>query len=94
MIASFRHKALQKFWEKGVSSKIPADQRNKIRLILDTINEVSIMPQDLLPFRNWQIHQLNGNYAGFWSITVKENWSIIFKFDGRNVLDIDYLDYH
>ncbi|HBT94196.1 MAG TPA: Killer protein, partial [Chitinophagaceae bacterium] len=31
---------------------------------------------------------------GFWSITVKENWRIIFKFDGKNIIDVDYLDYH
>jgi proteic killer suppression protein len=82
MIASFRHKALQQFWEKGVSSKIPVDQRNKIRLILDTLNDITAMPQDLLPFRNWRVHQLSGNYTGYWSLMVKENWRIIFKFEG------------
>ena len=94
MKASIRHKALQQFWEKGDSSKIPADQRNKIRLILDTLNDLTAMPQDLLPFRNWRVHQLSGNYTGYWSLTVKENWRIIFKFEGKNVLDLDYLDYH
>jgi toxin HigB-1 len=39
MIVSFEHKGLQLFWEKGNASKLPADQRNKIRLILDAINE-------------------------------------------------------
>ena len=94
MIASFKHKALLQFWEKGVSAKLPADQRNKIRLILDTLNNVGILPQDLLPFKNWRVHQLSGKYAGYWSVTVKENWRIIFKFEGRNIFDIDYLDYH
>ncbi len=94
MIISFKHKGLQLFWEKGNGSKLPADQREKIRLILDTISDVSTVPQDLLPFRNWRIHPLAGNYEGYWSLTVKENRRIIFKFDGKNAYDIDYPDYH
>ena len=94
MILSFRHKGLQIFWQRGIGSKLPGDQRNKIRLILDAINEASTMPQDLLPFRNWKIHPLQGEFNGYWSVTVKENWRIIFKFDGKNAMDIDYIDYH
>ncbi len=94
MITSFKHKGLQLFWEKGNASKLPADQRNKIRLILDSINVVTILPQDLLQFKNWKIHPLKGELKDYCSLTVKENWRIIFKFDGKNVVDIDYIDYH
>lgn len=94
MIISFKHKGLQLFWEKGSASKLPADQRNKIRLILDAINEAGTIPKDLLPFRNWKIHPLQGDFKGYWSVTVKENWRIIFKYDGKNAADIDYVDYH
>ena len=94
MITTFKHKGLQIFWEKGIGTKLPADQRGKIRLILDTLNDAGMIPQDLLPFKNWRIHQMQGNRSGTWSITVKENWRIVFKFDGRNAFDIDYLDYY
>ncbi len=94
MIASFKHKGLQEFWKKGVGKKLPPDQRNKIRLILDTLNDVIIMPDDLMPFRNWRVHQMSGKYVGYWSVTVKENWRIIFRFHNKNVFDIDFLDYH
>ncbi len=93
MIVSFKHKGVQLFWEKGNAGKLPAGQRNKIRLILDALNGAGTIPQDLLPFRNWKIHPLQGDYKGYWSLTVKENWRIIFKFDGRNVTDIDYTVY-
>lgn len=33
---------------------------------------------------------MQGDFKGYWSVTVKENWRIIFKFDGKNVMDIDY----
>jgi proteic killer suppression protein len=94
MILSIKHKGLHQFWTKGIQSKIPADQRNKIRLILDTLNDVNEMPDDLLPFKNWNTHKLNGNYQGFWGVTVKENWRLVFRFDGKNILDIDLVDYH
>jgi proteic killer suppression protein len=94
VILSFKHKGLQIFWERGIASKLPGEQRNKIRLILDAINEAAIIPQDLVPFKNWKIHPLKGEFKGYWSVTVKENWRIIFKFDGKNAMDIDFIDYH
>jgi len=94
MILTIKHKGLHLFWTKGTSGKIPADQRNKIRLILDVLNDANEIPDDLLPFRNWNTHKLTGNYVGFWSVTVKENWRIIFRFDDKNILDIDLVDYH
>lgn len=94
MIVSFKHKGLQEYWERGIASKLPADQRNKIRLILDTLHDVNFLPYDLLPFKHWHVHQLNGNYEGYWSVTVKENWRIIFRFENGNILDLNFLDYH
>ena len=94
MITSFKHKGLELFWVKGNAGKLPADQKNKIGLLLDAINEASDVPQDFVAFKNWKILPLQGNLVGFWSLTVKENWRIIFRFDGKDAYDIDYLDYH
>ena len=94
MIVIIKHKGLKEFWTKGLSGKLPSDQKNKIRLILDTLNDANEIPQDLFPFKSWNTHKLRGSHVGFWSITVKENWRIIFKIDGKNIIDVDYLDYH
>jgi proteic killer suppression protein len=40
------------------------------------------------------LHQLSGDLAGFWAVKVDKNYRIVFRFDGVNVLDVDYLDYH
>ena len=88
MIASFKHKGLRN------ANKLPPNQRSKIRLILDTLNDVSEMPKDLELFKNWRVHQLSGSYDGYWSLTVKENWRIIFQFQDGLIINIDYLDYH
>jgi proteic killer suppression protein len=40
------------------------------------------------------IHQLKGEFKGFWSISVTANYRIIFTFKPPDVFDVDYLDYH
>ena len=39
-------------------------------------------------------HALRGNLAAYWSVTVRANWRIIFRFEGENATDVDYLDHH
>jgi plasmid maintenance system killer protein len=40
------------------------------------------------------LHALKGNMAGWWSVTVRANWRIIFRFENGNAFDVDLLDYH
>jgi proteic killer suppression protein len=94
MIVSFKHKGLKLFWEVGSSKLIPPDQITKIRHILVTLNDIRCLPDDLLAFRNCGIHKLKGDYKGYWSLSVKENWRIIFRFEEENVFDVNLIDYH
>jgi proteic killer suppression protein len=32
--------------------------------------------------------------AGYWSITVRANWRIIFRFEEGDATDVDLVDYH
>ena len=36
----------------------------------------------------------NGWATGFWAVTVRANWPVIFRFAGRDARDVDYVDYH
>jgi proteic killer suppression protein len=94
MIKNYRDKRLRLLWETGKSGKLPADQLIRIRQMLELIDSAQSVPQDFEFFRSWKIHPLKGNLKGYWSLTVKENWRIIFRFDGKNAFDLDYLDYH
>jgi proteic killer suppression protein len=40
------------------------------------------------------LHGLKGEYTGFWAVTVRANWRVIFRFEGKDAADVDYLDYH
>ena len=94
MIRTFRHKGLRQLWEGGKGIKLPADQLGRIGLILEVIDSAQKVPQDFEFFRSWKIHPLKGEWNGYWSLTVKENWRIIFRFDGQDAFDLNYLDYH
>lgn len=51
------------------------------------------MPQALnLP--GYHLHPLKGDLKGFWSITVRSNWRIIFRFEGADACDVELIDYH
>ena len=94
MIQNIRHKGLRLLWEDGATGKFPPELITKIEQRLEFIDTVTQIPQDFGAFPGWKIHKLSGNLKGFWSIRVSGNYRIIFKWDGQNVYDVDYLDYH
>jgi len=94
MIVSIKHKGLKLYWTKGDGSKLPQQYLRTIRLILDTINDAEIVPQDFEPFKNWRIHPLKGDLKGYWSLDVSGNWRIIFRFENGNAELLDFLDTH
>lgn len=94
MIKSFKNKHLKLLWQEGVGAKLPSDQIARIKEILDVIDSAEKAPHDFLMFKNWKIHPLKGNRKGIWSLTVKDNWRIVFRFENQNAHELDYLDYH
>jgi proteic killer suppression protein len=40
------------------------------------------------------LHSLKGSYEGCWAVSVSGNWRVVFRFEGQNAVDVDYLDYH
>ena len=92
MIKSFRHKGLQKFFEKGDFSKIRPEHRKRIGLILTIIYAAKEIRDINFPGSN--LHRQSGKYQLFWSVSVSGNWRIILKFEDGDAYDLDYLDYH
>jgi toxin HigB-1 len=42
----------------------------------------------------WRLHPLKHDLAGHWAVWVDENWRLTFKFEGTDVVLVDYRDYH
>jgi len=92
MITSFRHKGLRQLYESGSKAGIQARQVGRLRLILAPL-DASREPRDMnLP--GLRLHPMSGDLAGFWLVSVSGNWRVIFRFDGQDACDVDYLDYH
>ncbi len=92
MIQSFKHKGLRQLFEKGTAKGVRADHIAKIENILAVLNRAR-RPTDMdLP--GFGLHPLKGDLKDFWSVTVRANWRIIFRFKDGDVYDVDLLDYH
>lgn len=92
VIKKFRHKGLKKFFEDGSKSGIQPGHATKIGLILDLLDG-SAMPKDM-DFPGSDFHQLKGELKDFYSVHVNGNWTIIFKFENGDAIDVDLVDYH
>ncbi|MBF8273184.1 MAG: protein killer protein [Magnetococcales bacterium] len=92
MITNFKHKGLKLFFETGSIRKNKPDHEKRLRLTLARL-EASHYPQDMnLP--GLKLHHLGGDLGGYWSVWVSGNWRIVFRFQGNDAVDVDYLDYH
>jgi proteic killer suppression protein len=92
MILSFRHKGLRRFFEDDDRSKLPPELVERIRSILaflDAAGRIEDMDQPTL-----RLHALKGDLKGFWAVTVRANWRIVFRFDDGDAIDVDFVDYH
>ena len=92
MIKTWKLKGLKKFYDTGNKSGITASHEKKLKIILQRLN-AAVQAEDMnTPSMNF--HKLVGEMKEFYSVSVNGNWRIIFKFDGTNAIDVDYLDYH
>ena len=92
MIKGFRHRGLERYFTKGTRAGIQSKHEKRIRLILGRLH-ASTLPCDIdLP--GLRLHPLKGKRKGTWAVSVSGNWRITFAFDGADVVDVDYEDYH
>jgi proteic killer suppression protein len=92
MIRSFKHRGLKRLYEHDDRSGIRPDLVETVEEILTVLDEAA-MPQALnLP--GYRLHSLKGDLKGFWSVTVRANWLIMFRFEGTDAFDVELIDYH
>ncbi len=92
MIKRFQHRGLKRLYENDDRKAINAEHVEKIRRILAQLKSAS-QPSDMdLP--GFRLHPLKGDRAGFWSVTVRANWRVVFRFEDGDAADIDLIDCH
>jgi proteic killer suppression protein len=92
MIRSFKHRGLKRLYERGDSSGIRPDLLETVEGIL-TVLDAATTPQGL-DIPRYRLHPLKGDLKGLWSVTVRANWRIIFRFEGTDAFDVELIDYH
>jgi proteic killer suppression protein len=92
MIESFKHKGLRQLFEDDNPRGVNPEHVRKIRQILAALYAAQAIEALNLP--TFRLHPLTGNLNGFWSITVRANWRVIFRFENGKAFDVDLVDYH
>ena len=92
MIHRFQHRGLSRLYvdddRRGVNSEL-VEKAARVLTRLD----VATRPEELkLP--GFGLHRLEGDLAGYWTIAVRGDWRIIFRFDAGNITDVDLVEYH
>ena len=92
MIQSIRHKGLRRLHEVDDPRGVLTEHAEKLRDILARLDAAGRAEDMDLP--GFRLHALKGDRRGYWAVTVRANWRVVFRFADHDALDLDYLDYH
>jgi proteic killer suppression protein len=92
VIRSIRHKGLKRLHEDDDPRGVMTEHTTKLRDILARLDAASTVADMDLP--GFRLHPLKGDFKGFWAVTVRANWRVIFRLAEGDALDVDYIDYH
>ena len=92
MIRSIRHRGLRRLYEANDSRGVMAEHVEKLRDILARLDAARVVADMDLP--GFRLHRLRGNLRGYWAVTVRANWRVIFRFADGEASEVDYVDYH
>lgn len=83
---------MKRLFEDGERKGIRPEFLDKVENILFVLNRATT-PDDMdLP--GFRLHPLKGDLRGFWAVTVRANWRIVFRFEDGAAADVDLVDYH
>jgi toxin HigB-1 len=93
IIRSVRHQGLLRLIEDDDSREL----RNELVRRRRNMLAVRIAAADMGGVTGppgWPVHQLTGDRAGTWSISVSGNWRLTFDVRQNEICDLDLEDYH
>lgn len=92
-IETISHKGLRRFFETGNAKGLLGDV-NRLRKMLAFIDAAASFDELAVP-PNYGLHELVGDKAGRWAMTVTRNWRLTFiKLDEYSIAELDLEDYH
>jgi proteic killer suppression protein len=92
LIRSIRHKGLKRLYEDDDPRGVFAEHAGRLRDILARLDAARVVTDMDVP--GFRLHPLKGELKGFWAVTVRANWRVVFRFVDPDAFDVDYTDYH
>ena len=92
MISNISHKGLAALYYNNQTKGVKQSLVKRLRQILTSLATAFTVEDMNLPALN--LHQLKGDLAGFYAVSVSGNWRVIFRFEEGRATDVDLIDYH
>ena len=92
MIKNFKHKGLEQFFTKDSRKLLDVRDLPRITRILDRLDTAVVVDDMNIP--GWDLHELKGGKKGIWSVAVRKNWKITFRFENGEAHEVNFEDYH
>lgn len=92
VIRNIKNRGLKRLYEKNDRSGIRPDLLENVERILMLLDAAETPEALNLP--RLGLHALKGDRKGYWAVTVRANWRIIFRFQGADACDVELIDYH
>lgn len=92
MIGSIKHKGLKRLYDNNERKLIRPDLAERCADLLAMLDAATVVED--LDRPSLRLHQLTGELKGYWSITVRANWRVIFHFKDGTATDIELIDDH
>ncbi|MEJ2226408.1 MAG: type II toxin-antitoxin system RelE/ParE family toxin [Syntrophobacterales bacterium] len=92
MIRSITHKGLAALYYDDQAKGVKQTLVKRLRQILALLATAVTVEDMNLP--GLKLHQLKGERAGFYAVSVSGNWRVIFRFKDGKATEVDLIDYH
>lgn len=93
MIETFGDSETEKIYSGKRSRKLPDDIQIRARRKLRMINQAGNLQDLRIPPAN-RLEQLKGDWKGFWSIRVNQQWRVVFRWSDGHANEVSIIDYH
>ena len=93
VIANFSDREAEKIWDGTPSRRLPANIQSVARRKLRMLNNATNLNDLRIPPAN-RLEALKGARKGQYSIRIKDQWRICFRWSVNDAHDVEIVDYH
>jgi len=93
MIKTFADKETQRIFNSGKSKRLPPEVIRRAVRRLEYVH-LAINVNDLRVPPSNRLHALKGEREGKYSISINDQWRIVFRFIDGDAFDVEIIDYH